>query len=88
MFALKCYVLFASFVCCCEPVITVTVEDDEVKVVCVIKFELEFVLHKIVYTESTLLNFSNNGIKSRSSESVVSSNHDLTGTLKEKYYVK
>lgn len=82
MFVLKCYVLFASFVCCCEPVITVTVDDDDVSVVCVIKFELEFVLllHKIVYTESTLLSFSNSGIKSSSSESDVSSNQDFTGT--------
>jgi hypothetical protein len=63
-------------------VITVTVDDDEVKVVCVIKFEFEFalLLHKMVYTESTLLSFSNNGIKSRSSESDASSNQDFTGT--------
>lgn len=61
---------------------TVTVEDDEVSVFCVIKFEFEFVLllHKIVYTESTLLSFSNSGIRSSSSESDASSNHDFTGT--------
>lgn len=79
MLALKCYVLFASFVCCCEQV---TVDDDDVSVVCVIKFEFEIVvlLHKIVYTESTVLNFSKSGIKSSSSESDTSSNHDFTGT--------
>jgi hypothetical protein len=77
--ALKCYV-FASFVCCC-PVITVTVEEEDVSVVCVIKFEFELLLlHRIEYTDSTLLSFSNRGIKSSSSESVVSSNQDLTGT--------
>lgn len=61
---------------------TVTVDDDDVRVVCVIKFEFEFVLllHKIVYTESTLLSFSNSGIRSSSSESDASSNHDFTGT--------
>lgn len=43
----KCYVLFASFICCC-PVITVTVDEDDVSVVCVIKFEFELLLlHRI-----------------------------------------
>lgn len=37
-------------------------------------------LRNTVYTLSTLLNFSKNGIKSNSSESVISSNHDATGT--------
>lgn len=56
--------------------------DEDVSVFCVIKFEFEFwlLLHKIVYTESTLLSFSNSGIKSSNSESDVSSNHDFTGT--------
>lgn len=81
---LKCYVKFASFVCCC-PVITVTVEEEDVSVVCVIRFEFELLLlHSMLYTESTLLSFSKSGIKSSSSESEVSSNHDLTGTLNEK----
>lgn len=39
-------------------------------------------LRSTVYTLSTLLNFSKNGIKSNSSESVMSSNHDATGTCK------
>lgn len=62
------------------------VDEDEVSVVCVIKFEIEFVLllHKIVYTESTLLSFSKSGIKSSSSESDASSNHDFTGTYNDK----
>lgn len=61
-------------------------EEDDVRVVCVIKFEfeLELLLHRIVYTESTLLSFSNSGIKSSSSESDVSSNHDFTGTWNRK----
>lgn len=37
-------------------------------------------LRNTVYTLSTLLSFSKNGIKSNSSESVMSSNHDATGT--------
>ncbi|CAH2253436.1 jg6412 [Pararge aegeria aegeria] len=36
-------------------------------------------LRNTVYTLSTLLSFSKNGIKSKSSESVMSSNHDATG---------
>lgn len=43
---------------------------------------LEF--RNTVYTLSTLLNFSKNGIKSNSSESVMSSNHDATGTWETK----
>lgn len=39
-----------------------------------------FELRNTVYTLSTLLSFSKNGIKSKSSESVISSNHDATGT--------
>lgn len=39
-----------------------------------------FELRNTVYTLSTLLSFSKNGIKSNSSESVMSSNHDATGT--------
>lgn len=70
----KCYVLFASFVWC-EPVI----DEDDVNVVCVIKFEL-LLLQRIEYTLSTLLSFSKRGIKSSSSLSDVSSNQDLTGT--------
>lgn len=41
-------------------------------------------MHKTLYTESTLLNFSKRGINSNSSESFMSSNHDLTGTCKER----
>lgn len=39
-----------------------------------------FELHNTVYTLSILLSFSKNGIKSSNSESVISSNHDATGT--------
>lgn len=39
-----------------------------------------FELHSTVYTLSTLLSFSKNGIRSSSSESFMSSNHDATGT--------
>lgn len=42
-----------------------------------------FELRNTVYTLSTLASFSKNGIKSNSSESVMSSNHDATGTWKE-----
>lgn len=43
-----------------------------------------FELHNTVYTLSILLNFSKNGIKSNSSESVMSSNHEATGTCTHK----
>lgn len=39
-----------------------------------------FELHNTVYTLSILLSFSKNGIRSRSSESFMSSNHEATGT--------
>lgn len=39
-----------------------------------------FELHRSVYTLSTLLSFSKKGIKSSNSESVISSNHEATGT--------
>lgn len=42
-----------------------------------------FELHSTVYTLSILLSFSKNGIRSKSSESVMSSNQDATGTCKE-----
>lgn len=38
------------------------------------------VLHNTEYTLSILLSLSKNGIKSSNSESVISSNHDCTGT--------
>lgn len=41
-----------------------------------------FELHNTVYTLSILLSCSKNGIKSKSSVSVMSSNHDATGTYK------
>uniref|UniRef100_A0A182QYG7 Uncharacterized protein n=1 Tax=Anopheles farauti TaxID=69004 RepID=A0A182QYG7_9DIPT len=43
-------------------------------------WDCELELHSTLYTESTLLSFSNSGIKSSSSESWMSSNHDFTGT--------
>lgn len=46
---------------------------------------LEF--RNTVYTLSTLLSFSKNGIKSNSSESVMSSNHDATGTWKVNNFI-
>lgn len=39
-----------------------------------------FEFRNTVYTLSTFASFSKNGIKSKSSESVMSSNHDATGT--------
>lgn len=46
-----------------------------------------FELQRTVYTLSTLLSFSKKGIRSRSSESVISSNQDATGTCDNKYCV-
>lgn len=43
-----------------------------------------FEFRNTVYTLSTLASFSKNGIKSKSSESVMSSNHDATGTCNDK----
>lgn len=43
-----------------------------------------FELHSTVYTLSILLSFSKNGIRSKSSESVMSSNHEATGTCTKK----
>lgn len=44
-----------------------------------------FELHNTVYTLSILLSCSKNGIKSNSSVSVMSSNHDATGTFKKTF---
>lgn len=44
-------------------------------------------LRNTVYTLSTLLSFSKNGIKSNSSESVMSSNHDATGTCNVNHFI-
>lgn len=43
-----------------------------------------FEFRNTVYTLSTFASFSKNGIKSKSSESVMSSNHDATGTWNDK----